>query len=64
MGAAVFKKIDGAAEIVFDQLTGARSAVDSGKDGGVRSGINDVITPRQSLEVRGVADVAAIELDA
>ena len=64
VGAAVLEEVDGAAEVVLDELSGAGAAVDAGEDGGIRGGVDDVVAMGQGLEVRGIADVAAIEFDA
>ena len=48
-------------EVVLDELTCARPAIDAGEDGGIGGSVNDVVASRQCFEVRGVADVPAVK---
>ena len=61
---AVFEEIDGAAEVVFDELARAGFAVDAGEDAGVGGGVDDPIDGREGFEVAGGAEVAVEEFDA
>ncbi len=61
---AGFEQVDGTAEVVLDELTGTRFAVDPGEDAGIRGGVDDPFEEAESFQVGGAADVAVEDLDA
>lgn len=61
VSAAVFEEVHGTSEVVLDELTCARPAIDAGEDGGIGGSVDDVVASRQCFEVRGVADVPAVK---
>ena len=64
MAAAVFEQVDGAVEVVFDDLAAARFAVHAREHARVRGGVDEPIGGRQRFQVAGVAHVAVVEAHA
>lgn len=61
---AEFKHVEGANEVVFEQLPAAGATVESGEDAGVGSGVDEPVHVRQALEVAGLADIPVEQADA
>jgi hypothetical protein len=61
---AKLEHVEGANEVVFEQLTAAGAAVESGEDAGVGGGVDEPVHVRQALEVAGLPDIAVKQADA
>jgi len=60
--AAVFQQIDGAHQVVFQQLPGAGFSVASCQNAGLRRGVDHPVHQRKRFQVAGHADVAVEQL--
>ena len=61
---AVFQQIDGALQIVLDELAAAGLAVDAGQHAGDGGGVDDPIAVGKRFEIAGAADIAVDHADA
>lgn len=59
--AAELEHVEGADEVVFEELAAAGAAVEAGEDAGVGGGVDDPVHVGEGLEVAGQADVAMEE---
>ncbi len=55
---AGFEQIDGAAEVVFDQLAGGAFAIDPGEHAGIGGAVDDPIEGADCFQVARLADIA------
>src|ERR1700686_4339537 len=63
MSLAVFEEINCAYQVMLNDLTTARYAINTGEDARVRCCIDDPIGPGQSIDVAGSAKVRVMHLD-
>ena len=57
MAFAVFEHVEGADQVVLDELAAAGAAGHAGQHAGVGGGVDDPVHLRQGLEVAGVTDI-------
>ena len=61
---AGFEQIDGAAQVVLDQLAGGAFAIDPGEHAGIGGAVDDPVEGADCLQVARLADVAVDDPDA
>lgn len=61
---AVFEQVDGAAEIVFEDLARAAAAIDAGEDAGHGGGVEEPVGGGEGVDVGGAARVEMLHGDA
>src|SRR5687768_1202818 len=64
MFAAIFEKVDCAAEIVFEQLAGTAAPIDASKDTWKRRSVDHPVRAWPGARVARVADVGMLDADA
>ncbi len=64
MPLAVFEEVDGAAEVVLDELAAPVVAVKTCQDAGVRGGVDQPVGLREGVDVAPDAEVGVAEGDA